>query len=389
MEVALYYTFESPKLIAMRSLTIAIALLCVCFIAAAQIPSDPQATPATKALYAKLKTLSKDFTIFGHQDALAYGVGWRGDAGRCDVKSVVNDHPGVYGWDIAHLELDSSREIDGIPFADQRGFIREGYERGGIITLSWHARNPLSGGSAWDTTPGTVASILPGGSKHALYISWLDKAAAYINTLKDSKGNLIPILFRPYHELTGNWFWWCRNVCTPDQFKELWRFTVHYLRDKKQLHQLLYVYNTAGFDKEEIFMERYPGDDVTDLISFDNYQYKTDPASRQQFIQSMRWQSEVISRIAEQKNKIAAIAETGLEAIPDPKWWTGVIWPIVKNLQIAYVLVWRNHGYMEKEKKMHYYAPYRGQASAADFRKFYRNPNILFEKKLKHKLQSL
>lgn len=371
----------------LRFLTIAIAHLCICYQLNAQIPSDPQATPATKALYAKLKTLSKQFTIFGHQDALAYGVGWRGDKGRCDVKSVVNDHPGIYGWDIAHLELDSSREIDGVPFKDLKQFMREGYERGGIITISWHARNPLSAGSAWDTTPGTVASILPGGAKHELYKTWLDKVAAFMNDLKDSKGEYIPILFRPFHELTGNWFWWCKNVCTPDEFNQLWKFTVHYLRDKKQLHHLLYVYNTAGFENESEFMERYPGDEVTDLISFDNYQYKTDAASRQQFIESMRRQSEMISRIAEQKNKIAAIAETGLEAIPDPKWWTGVIWPIVKDLQIAYVLVWRNHGYQEREQKMHYYAPYPKQVSAADFRKFYNNPKILFEKKLKQHLQ--
>ena len=370
-----------------RSLTIAICTLMLYVSVSAQQPSDPLATPATKQLYTALQQISKQYTIFGHQDALAYGVGWRAIPGRCDVKEVVNDHPGVYGWDIAHLELDSAREIDGVPFTDVKRFIREGYERGGIITISWHARNPLSAGSAWDTTPGTVKAILPGGSKHELYKSWLDKVAVFMNDLKDSKGGYIPVLFRPFHELTGNWFWWCRNVCTVDEFKQLWQFTVHYLRDKKQLHHLLYVYNTAGFENEQQFMERYPGDELVDLISFDNYQYKTDPASRQQFIQHMRSMSETVSRIATTKNKIAAIAETGLEAIPDPKWWTGVVWPIVKDLQIAYVLVWRNHGYVQHNKKMHYYAPYPGQVSAEDFKGFYNNPHILFESKLKKELQ--
>lgn len=370
-----------------RVLTIAI---CIIFHSAhmnAQLPSDPQATVAARHLYAKLQSICKQYTIFGHQDALAYGVGWRGVNGRSDVKSVVNDYPGVYGWDIAHLELDSARDIDGVPFADTKRFIREGYERGGIITISWHARNPLSAGSAWDTTPGTVKAILPGGEKHELYRNWLDKVAVFMNDLKDSKGELIPVLFRPFHELTGNWFWWCQNVSTTEEFIALWRFTVHYLRDKKQLHQLLYVYNTAGFVNESELMERYPGDDVTDLISFDNYQYKTDPQSREQFITEMRSMSATICRIAAEKKKIAAIAETGLEAIPDQKWWTGVVWPIVKDLSIAYVLVWRNHGYNEHAKKMHYYAPYPKQVSAADFKKFYNNPRILFEKKLKPKLQ--
>lgn len=368
-----------------RVLTIAICIF-HCALLHAQ-PSDPQATDATKHLYAALQSISRQFTIFGHQDDLAYGVGWKREYGRSDVKSVVNDYPGVYGWDIAHLELDSALDIDGVPFADTKRFIREGYERGGVITISWHARNPLSAGSAWDTTPGTVKAILPGGEKHEMFKSWLDKVAAFMNDLKNSKGELIPVLFRPFHELTGNWFWWCRNVSTVDEFKELWRFTVHYLRDKKQLHHLLFVFNTAGFTNESEFMERYPGDDVTDLVSFDHYQYKSDPAAREQFIAHMRSMSETICRIAAEKNKIAAIGETGLEAIPDPKWWTGVIWPIVKDLQLAYVLVWRNHGYDEHAKKMHYYAPYPKQVSAADFRKFYRIPQILFEKKLKPKLQ--
>lgn len=370
-----------------RFLTIAICMLLQHVSLTAQGPSDPQATRATQHLYTALQTISKQYTIFGHQDALAYGVGWRAVPGRCDVKEVVNDHPGVYGWDIAHLELDSARDIDGVPFADCKRFIREGYERGGIITISWHARNPLSAGSAWDTTPGTVKAILPGGAKHELYKNWLNKVAVFMNELKDSKGEFIPVLFRPFHELTGNWFWWCRNVSTAEEFKQLWRFTVHYLRDKKQLHHLLFVYNTAGFENEKQFMERYPGDDVTDLISFDNYQYQTDTASRQQFIQQMRRMSETVSRIAAGKNKIAAIAETGLEAIPDPQWWTGVVWPIVKDLQIAYVLVWRNHGYDQRAKKMHYYAPYPGQVSAEDFKVFYNNPHILFESKLKQELQ--
>jgi mannan endo-1,4-beta-mannosidase len=369
-----------------RFLTIAICMLLHVSLTA-QLPSDPQATPSTRQLYAALHTLGKQFTIFGHQDALAYGVGWRAIPGRCDVKEVVNDHPGVYGWDIAHLELDSARDIDGIPFSDSKSFIREGHERGGIITISWHARNPLSESSAWDTTPGTVKAILPGGAKHELYKSWLNKVALFMNDLKDSRGQFIPVLFRPFHELTGNWFWWCRNVCTAAEFKELWRFTVHYLRDKKQLHHLLFVYNTAAFENEKQFMERYPGDDVTDIISFDNYQYQTDSTSRQQFIQQMRSMSETICRIAAEKKKIAAIAETGLEAIPDPQWWTGVVWPIVKDLRISYVLVWRNHGYDQRAKKMHYYAPYPGQVSAEDFKLFYNNPHILFEKELKQELQ--
>jgi len=49
---------------------------------------------------------------------------------------------------------------------------------------------------------------------------------------------------------------------------------------------------------------------------------------------------------------------------------------------LSYVLVWRNHGYMPSTGKMHYYGPYAGQVSAADFVQFYQHPVMLFQQKL-------
>ncbi|HEX2682678.1 MAG TPA: glycosyl hydrolase [Ferruginibacter sp.] len=359
----------------------------ICFLNTlyAQHCSDKQATPATKALYKNLYALKSEYTLFGQQDALAYGVGWKGISGQSDIRLLVNDQPGVYGWDIAHIELDSSRNIDGVPFKKMLQYIREGFERGAVITVSWHARNPLSGGSAWDTTAGTVASILPGGNKHVVFKKWLDKVASFFLQCRDKKGNAIPVLFRPFHEMTGNWFWWCKNVCTPGEYKQLWNFTRNYLQQEKKLHNLVYVYNSAGFASPEEYLERYPGDDKVDVLSMDAYQYQQGKEQRESFINTTRRQLTYIAAIAKEKKKIAALAETGFEAVPDPQWWTGTLWPATKDIGISYVLVWRNHGYMAKEKKMHYYAPYPGQVSAADFKLFYSNRFLLFEKSLSKK----
>ncbi len=89
-----------------------------------------------------------------------------------------------------------------------KDYIRHVYDRGGVITLSWHLNNPLTGKTAWDPAPGTVASILPGGAKHELYKSWLDKVGNFILNVKGKNDEYIPIIFRPFHELNGNWFWW-------------------------------------------------------------------------------------------------------------------------------------------------------------------------------------
>lgn len=347
-----------------------------------ELPADKNATKQTANLYRNLKKLTAKGFMFGHQDDLAYGVGWKYEKGKSDVKEVTGDYPAVYGWDLGNIESadNNNNNIDGVPFGKMKQFIKEGYERGGVITISWHARSPFGyPKGAWDTTHGTVASVLPGGANNELYKEWLDRVAAFFLSLKGSKGELIPILFRPYHELTGNWFWWCKNACSEDEFKTLWRFVVYYLKEVKKVHNLIYVYNVADFDTKEDFLQRYPGDDVVDMISFDSYQYN-DPSKDDWFVKTIDKRLTIMEEIATEKNKIAAIAETGYEAIPYATWWTNVLLKAIGNHKISYVLVWRNHGYNESMKKMHYYAPYKGQASEEDFRKFYSMDNTLFEK---------
>lgn len=348
--------------------------------AAQDKPADLQATKETVNLYRNLKKLANSGIMFGHQDDLAYGVGWKYVAGKSDVKDVTGDYPAVYGWDVGGLELDHANNLDGIPFKKMRQYIQEGYERGGVITISWHARSPLGKEKgAWDTTHGTVTSILPGGDHHALYKEWLDKVAAFLLSLKGNKGELIPVLFRPYHELTGNWFWWCRNACTDFEFKTLWRFTVYYLQQEKKVHNLLYVYNTSGdFKTKEEFLQRYPDDDIVDMVSFDAYQYE-DPLTNDWFVKNTHKLMGILDEVAKEKNKLAAFTETGYEAIPYANWWTETLLKAIGDYKISYVLVWRNHGFATWNKKMHYYAPYKGQTSEADFVKFYQLDRTLFE----------
>lgn len=345
--------------------------------AKAQHLIDPKATKETQALYKNLHLLTKKHTLFGHQDDLAYGVNWKYKANRSDIKDLVGDYPAVYGWDLGYIEKASSKNIDGVPFHKMRQYIKEGYQRGAVITLSWHFDNPLTGGSTWDTTQRTVVSILPGGSKHELFKTWLDRAATFMHSLKGSKGEAIPLLFRPFHELNGDWFWWGKNKTTADEFKSIWKFTINYLRNEKGLHNLIIMYNTNSFADEIEFLEKYPGDDMADVLSFDKYQFTKDS---QEFITSTRKELHTLVRIAKAKSKLAAFAETGYEGVPDAQWWTKTLWPTIKDIPISYVLVWRNQGYMPSIKKMHYYAPYVGQKSATDFKKFYQIPTILFEK---------
>jgi len=65
-------------------------------------PIDTNATDETKTLYRNLHALAGNYTLFGHQDALAYGYKWWAEPGRCDVKEVCGAYPSVFGWDVGH-----------------------------------------------------------------------------------------------------------------------------------------------------------------------------------------------------------------------------------------------------------------------------------------------
>ena len=109
---------------------------------------------------------------------------WKYVPGKSDIRDVTGEYPAVYGFDLGRIELGWPYNLDSVPFEKTRLFIREAYERGGVITLSWHLNNPLTGGTAWDNKPGAVASILPGGAKNALYTIWLDRVADFLASLK-------------------------------------------------------------------------------------------------------------------------------------------------------------------------------------------------------------
>ncbi|WP_426484191.1 glycoside hydrolase family 26 protein [Flavobacterium sp. 2] len=347
--------------------------------------SDKKATPETVSLYKKLNQLTQKGYLFGHQDDLAYGVKWKYENGRSDVKETAGDYPAVYGWDIAGLEKDDSKNIDGVPFDKMKQYIKEANERGGISTISWHFDNPATGKNAWDNTPNSLKTVLPGGENHKKFTSWLDKAAGFFLSLKDKKGKNIPILFRPYHELTGGWFWWGKGNCTPEEFKTLWKFTLEYLQ-KKGVHNLIYIYNTSSFGTKEDFLANYPGDNYADILSFDSYQNNDDKDGKK-FIDEVQKQLKIVNEIGLEKHKLIAVAEAGYEAIPDSKWWTETLNKAIGDYKISYVLLWRNHGWQEKEQKMHYYVPFPGQVSEKDFVDFYNLDKTLFEKDIQKALK--
>jgi len=88
----------------------------------------------------------------------------------------------------------------------------------------------------------------------------------------------------------------------------------------------------------------------------------------------------MVVKMAESRGKVAALTETGYEAIPDQNWWTDKLLNAIKSdpeaKKIAWLLVWRN------DRPTHHYAPYPDHISASNFIDFSNDPIMLFEDKL-------
>lgn len=343
---------------------------------------DRNATKETRALYRNLHKLARKHILFGHQHATEYGHGWTGEPDRSDVKSVSGSHPAVIGVDFSGLSGRSPEAIERAK-ASLRKQIADTYNRGGVVTVAWHFSNPVTPqtGFYWkdSVSAPAVANLIPGGSHHAEYKSILKTVGDLAGSVRGQDGKLVPMVFRPYHEFDGGWFWWGKPHCTRDEFVTLWRFTVAYLRDSVGVHNFIYAFSPDCLYKTEAnYLDRYPGDSWVDLLGVDNYA---------DFGRNGRYnlpagiaKLKIVSDYARKAGKLAAFTETGLEAIPDTAWWTSTLLKALKaeKMQLAYVLVWRN----DTRSPTHYYAPYPGHASVPDFLKFYQDPYTLFENDL-------
>jgi mannan endo-1,4-beta-mannosidase len=336
--------------------------------------ADPNALPASQKLFLKLRELTKQGFMIGHQDDMAYGIGWKAPNGKSDVYKVCSDYPAVFGWDLGCIEKGSPVNLDSVPFSDMAKYAAEINAMGGINTFSWHLDNPLTGGSAWDVTKnGVVKSILPCGANHAEFNIWLDKVTAFFSGLKDNNREVIPVIFRPFHEHTGDWFWWGKAHCTSDEFKQIWIYVFKYLSETKNLYNLIFAYSPVGsFKNLDEYSDRFPGNDYVDIAGFDIYQDAGQPNN--DFADLLREKLSLLDEFSKVHDKLPAITEIGFEQIPGTKWWTNVIYPVIKDFEVSYALFWRNAA----NRPSHYYMPYPGQKSENDFRDFYNLPRTLF-----------
>ncbi len=321
-----------------------------------------------QSLIDRLTVLQTRGYMFGHQDDPFYGLTWEWDRGRSDVMEASGDYPAVMGFDMGGIEMDDEKNLDSVPFTRIREEMLAHVRRGGVVTLSWHPRNPLTGGTAWDNIDTTVVrSILPGGSQHRKFLLWMKHVRDFLRTLRGDNDRPIPIIFRPWHENNGAWFWWGAKQCRPEEYRALWCMLQDYLINEG-FDNLLWSWSPNLGLKDSDF-ESYPGDDRVDLIGLDAYQWGTE----KDFVTQLNADLKRLTQKAAESGKLLALTECGLKNLPDPTWWTRVLKPQIDQYPISYFLVWRN-------AKHEYFGPAPGEKNALYFNEMIRNKNVMMLK---------
>lgn len=183
-------------------------------------------------------------------------------------------------------------------------------------------------------------------------MQWLSRVADFFGTMKDADGNLIPLIFRPWHENIGSWFWWGGNLCTSAQYKTLFALTRNYIEKERGLRNILWAYSPNSEIDSTQYFSRYPGDDMVDILGVDHYEYvdRSDEsmtedqcieAANRHYKERLAYDLDYMAGYAKEHGKVIAVSETGFEGIPYPRWWTDVLLDAIGDAPVAYVLTWQ------------------------------------------------
>lgn len=349
--------------------------------------ADPNATLETRALYSNLWAIKEEGFMFGHHDDLWCGRYWLGTEGKSDTKDVCGDYPAVLGVDFAEL-IDDRHDSDPTTNNYKLRSVKQAYDMGMVTIVCLHLDNPLTYnsagadhnkvGGAWDNTDKTVVKqiLTDGSAVQTTYKEWMDRLANIVKGLKGTDGKTIPIILRPYHEHNHTWSWWGSQCTTDQEFKDLWQWTVKYLRDTKGVHNVIYAISPQidSQQSEDEYLGRWPGDEWVDFLGMDCYQGINNAV----FTSNLK----TLSRISASKNKPCGVTETGVEGFTKATYWTENIHAPMTGRKVSLLVTWRNKYVGTDESDKHYFSVYPGHPSAADFVSMYRQNNTFFRSDL-------
>jgi mannan endo-1,4-beta-mannosidase len=222
-------------------------------------PANPQANSKARAILNYIaglegrtsqRLLSGQFTEFGN------GAGMRLLE---QVHEVTGQWPALMGADYADFAH------GGLTWKAPNAAAIEYWRAGGLVTISAHLYNPANpkGGGLRDKGVDLDQLLTPGTQT---YTNWLKELDLLATGLQELKAAGVVVLWRPFHEMNGDWFWWGGKE--PGSFIRVWRHMFDYFSKTKGLDNLLWVYAPNHGQKTAAY---YPGDNYTDLVGLDAY----------------------------------------------------------------------------------------------------------------------
>ena len=282
-------------------------------------PVNPHATLEARALLAYLDSISGQATITGQHNFPNDGSRWTDLA-----YDLTGKYPGLFGEDFGFSAGDDKDSVLSRPAMIEE--VKRQYRNGSVIALTWHAVRPTEDEPVTfrDSVQGHLTDyewreLLTPGSP--LYIRWcaqVDVIAGYLRQLRDAH---VPVLFRPYHEMNGNWFWWGGRP-GKDGSAALYRQLYDRFVNVHHLDNLVWVWNvnSPGGNAGPV-EDYYPGPEFADVVTMDIY-----GEFKQEYYTGM------LSLAA---GKPIALAEVGGLPSPDvlakqPRWtyfmaWSGML----------------------------------------------------------------
>lgn len=231
-------------------------------------PANPDLSPEARRLLSYIYEISGEFTLSGQHN-------YPGTISESTEKAheITGVHPAVWGQDFGFTADDK----DGIVYrqAVMDEAVRQ-HELGSIITLMWHAVRPVDDEpNGWkesvqnDLTDDEWNELVTSGSPlNQRWLKQLDVVAGYLAQLRDKN---VPVLWRPYHEMNGGWFWWGHKE-GEQGYAALWKMMFDRFVNEHKLDNLIWVWNpNAPRGNAGPYADYYPGHDYVDILAADVY----------------------------------------------------------------------------------------------------------------------
>jgi hypothetical protein len=338
------------------------------------IPVDSGATQETKNLYNNIATIANSSQFaFGQEFPLSFRLGsLRSDLSTSDCYDVTGDHPGVYGIDPHYMLYKTSEQKQ--THIDEA---KHAYNNGSIVTFDFHQQSKTDNKIYFDElTSATDKSLMYdivndfNGSRN-----WFNgEMDQIIDIINNDLG--FPIVFRLYHEMDGDWFWWGTDATnhSTQLYIDFYRLAVEYIKERTDL--VLFAWSP----NQQLDESYYPGDAYVDVVGIDMYNPVT-ATLKDNLIE--------LSTFADNHGKVAALTETGKSNYVNltPTFWTSNILGAIEaggsDIKIAWALAWFNAPWHSSQNDL--YIPDSNSSTTVknDFIEFYNSNTTLFQQEVK------